>query len=77
MTVRLPVLTNSQMRTFRRCGREHELSYELGYRPAVEADALRFGTLVHLGLESWWRTARNGEATRATLARCSWSAWGT
>ncbi len=43
------------MRTFRRCNREFYYAYSLGYRTVQEAEALRFGTLVHLGLEAWWR----------------------
>lgn len=51
----LPLLTNSQLKTFRRCVREHYLAYDLGYRSLGEAEALRFGSLFHLGLETWWR----------------------
>jgi PD-(D/E)XK nuclease superfamily len=51
----LPLLTNSELKTFRRCVLEHHLSYELGYRGLGEAEALRFGSLFHLGLEAWWR----------------------
>jgi len=60
MTTRLPVLTNSQMRCFRRCQREAELSYELGYRAASDAESLDFGTLVHAGLEHWWQAVQSG-----------------
>jgi len=52
--MKLPVITNSQMKCYRRCPREHFYSYVEGYRPAVEADALRFGSLVHTALEAWW-----------------------
>lgn len=55
MRVRLPVLTNSEQKTFRRCAREHHYAYELGIRPIDEAEALRFGDLIHQGLEAWWR----------------------
>jgi hypothetical protein len=48
------VLTNSQMRCFRRCPREHLYSYVQGYRSTYEAEALRFGTLLHSALEAWW-----------------------
>lgn len=51
----LRLLTNSELKTFRRCVREHHLAYNLGYRPTLEAEALRVGTLVHLGLEAYWR----------------------
>jgi hypothetical protein len=33
---------------------EHHIAYELGYRPVEDADALRFGSLIHLGLEQLW-----------------------
>lgn len=52
----LPVITNSELRTFRRCPREHHYSYRLRRRPRTTSDALRFGTLLHLGLEAWWKT---------------------
>lgn len=52
--MKLKVLTNSEMKTRRRCPREHFLSYVLGYRPRTESEALRFGTRWHLGLEAWY-----------------------
>lgn len=52
----LPLITNSAMTTFQRCAREYQFSYVLGWRPIKTAEALAFGTLVHLGLEAWWRT---------------------
>jgi hypothetical protein len=52
--LRLRVLTNSEMRTRRRCAREHHLAYELGYRPIEDVEHLRFGTLMHGALELWW-----------------------
>lgn len=52
--VRLRVLTNSEQRTFRRCAREHHLAYGMGYRSVSKPEALRFGDLVHVGLEAWW-----------------------
>lgn len=52
----LPLVTNSQLRSFRRCKLQAHYAYELGYRAANEVEALRFGTLLHLGLEAWWRT---------------------
>lgn len=65
MSRHLRVLTNSEMKMRRRCAREHHLSYELGYRPVEDAEALRIGTLVHHGLELWWK----GEPLEAVLAR--------
>jgi hypothetical protein len=52
--VRLPVITNSEVRTFRRCPREWRLAYGLGYRSLHRAEPLRFGNLMHIGLEAWW-----------------------
>src|SRR5215471_17022325 len=50
----LRVVTTSELRTRRRCAREHHIAYELGIRPIESAHALRFGTLIHTGLEAWW-----------------------
>ncbi len=54
--LKLPLLTSSSMKTFRRCPREYQLSYVLWIRPVEDAESLRFGTLVHKGLEVWWQT---------------------
>lgn len=48
------LLTNSAIRTFRRCAREYQLRYALGYRPVTQANEVRFGTLTHKGQEAWW-----------------------
>lgn len=50
----LPLLTTSRLKTARACQRLHRYQYGLGYRPVTDADALRFGTLWHLGMEAWW-----------------------
>jgi hypothetical protein len=52
------VLTPTRLKAFRRCAREHHYLYELGYRPTVEAEALRFGRLMHDALAAWWSTSR-------------------
>lgn len=62
----MELITISRLSAARTCQRLHHYRYELGYRPAVEADALRFGTLVHLGLEAWWK-APNGERLPAMV----------
>lgn len=54
MSVALRVLTNSEMKTRRRCARLHHLRYNLGYKPIEDAATLRFGDLWHQGLEVWW-----------------------
>ncbi len=53
----MDLLTASRIKAFRRCPRLHHLRYGLGYQPATDAEALRFGTLLHRGLEAWWRGA--------------------
>lgn len=53
--MKLPILTQSELRTYRRCAREHALAYRQGLR-SVEPDAapLRFGTAIHQALACWW-----------------------
>ena len=58
----MQLLTNSRAKTARRCLREHHLQYEEGYRGVHVSDALRFGTLWHLGMEGWWRAGLAAEA---------------
>lgn len=65
MPTRLRVLTNSELKTSRRCAREHQLAYELGYRSVTAAHALRFGNLIHAGLEAWWRAVGRLRLTAA------------
>jgi hypothetical protein len=60
-------LTASRMKAFRECARLHHYKYVEGWRPVRESDALRFGTLVHLGLEAWWLAHRAGAAGEAPL----------
>jgi PD-(D/E)XK nuclease superfamily len=55
MSKHLRIVTNSELTCFRRCQREHHFAYELGYRSTADAEALRIGTLVHAGLELWWK----------------------
>lgn len=61
------ILTASRMRAARGCMRLHRYTYELGYRPALTAEALRFGTLVHLGLEAWMRSGMSLEAAHEAM----------
>jgi hypothetical protein len=63
----LPVLSASRLKAARSCQRLHRFQYLDCIRPAVEPDALRFGSLIHAGLEAWWR-APNGERLDAALA---------
>lgn len=56
----MQILTSSRLRTFRECARKHDLAYVQGYRPVRDAEPLRFGTLIHAGLEAWWLAAAGG-----------------
>lgn len=50
----LQLLTNSRRNSFGACHRKHYFEYELGVRPISDAESLRFGTLIHHGLEAWF-----------------------
>lgn len=50
----LRVITQSEQRTFLRCAREHFHAYSQRYRPIEDAETLRFGTLWHEALETYW-----------------------
>lgn len=56
-------ITASRLRTHRRCARLHHLMYGLGYRPVHRAAPLALGTVIHLGIEAWWR----GEGAMADI----------
>lgn len=51
---KLRVITNSELRTARRCSREHYLAYVRGIRPVAEAEPLIDGSAIHAGLAAWW-----------------------
>lgn len=66
----LELLTASRLRTFRDCARLHHYMYNEGWRPTRTAEALRFGSLVHVALEAYWKAimrwqAGSSEPTRA------------
>ena len=65
---KLPIVSNSELSTFRACNRKHHYSYRLGYRPHKKSDPLRFGTLMHLGLEAWWKAVQAAQAVEASHA---------
>lgn len=70
----LQLLTNSRRNSFGSCHRKHYYEYELCVRPISDADSLRFGSLVHYGLEAWFLNIWQGaelalrEAQAAILA---------
>ena len=50
----MQLLTNSRLRVYRECERKHDLAYNRSIRPRQTSETLRFGTLMHLGIEAWW-----------------------
>lgn len=65
---RLPLLTVSSMRSYRSCQRKYFYAYELRRRSVADHDALRFGTVFHVGLETWWKTVDIAQAIAAMRA---------
>lgn len=59
------ILTNSRIRTWRDCRRKHALMYLEGWRPVKQGEALRFGSLIHEGLEAWWADDGSGRLVAA------------
>ncbi len=67
LTDGLPILSASRLKDARLCQRLHRFQYLDGIRPIIEADTLRFGTLIHLALEAWWKAPAD-ERLAAALA---------
>lgn len=63
----MQLLTNSRLRVYRECERKHDIMFRQRIRPVRDGEALRFGSLIHLGLEAWWR----GEGLDGALAAVS------
>lgn len=62
------ILTVSRLRTWRDCRRLHKLKYVDGWRPVVTGEALRWGSLIHAGLEGWWKDDGTGRLVAAVEA---------
>lgn len=60
------VITVSRMRSFNACRRLHSIKYELGYRAIAKSENLTFGSLIHTGLEAWWKSG--GDLSEAIVA---------
>lgn len=56
------LITHSRMAAFRGCERLHQIRYVQGYRALVEREEAAFGTLMHAGLEGWWKAWMVGAA---------------
>lgn len=64
----MELMTNTRTKTARACMRLHFLRYDLGWTSVVEAAALRFGDLFHLGLAGWWLAPTSGRLDAALVA---------
>ena len=60
------LVTISEGRCFQGCARKHHIRYDQGIRPVESAGPLRFGHLIHTGLESWWKS--QGDALQDAFA---------
>lgn len=61
----LQLLTASRMRAFRDCARLEYIRYVERWQPVKESEALRVGTLIHLGLEQWLAARFDGHPDEA------------
>jgi hypothetical protein len=52
--VKLPIVTQSQIRAFRACDRLHHIRYELGYQTVQSVHALEFGKAWDTIMRAWW-----------------------
>lgn len=64
----MKVFSNSRWKTARSCMRQHHYRYTIGMTSVLEAKALRFGSLIHLGLEARWRNLLEGAYEAMLLA---------
>jgi len=73
------LLTASRVSLRHRCPRAEHYRYELGRVSTHEnTNALAFGTAVHAGLESWWRSHQRGDvegALHAAIDAAGIGAW--
>lgn len=56
----IEVITKSRLAVYGQCQRLHDLEYVRGYRPVVESESMAWGSLLHAGLEAWWRAHQRG-----------------
>lgn len=49
------LITESRLQAFRTCPKLHHYQYIERARPVVDKDALTFGSMIHAGLEAWWK----------------------
>jgi PD-(D/E)XK nuclease superfamily len=61
------LLTHSRLSTLRQCQQKERLRYVEGFRPVKTEEALRFGSLMHVGLEAWWMAHKDGHPHEANM----------
>lgn len=54
------ILTISRLKTFRECAQKHHLKYVELWEPTTRPERLAFGTLFHVGVETFWNAIKNG-----------------
>lgn len=54
------VLTISRLKTLRECAQKHHLKYVDLWEPTTRPERLAFGTLFHVGVETFWNAIKNG-----------------
>lgn len=64
----MDLITASRLKDARACLRLDRLRNVECVRPVREDEAARFGTLMHLALEAWWRTSSPADRLDAALA---------
>jgi hypothetical protein len=64
----LPLLSTSSAKSYRACQRKYRYAYVDRRRPIETSHALRFGSLMHVGLETWWKSVDPDAAVAAMYA---------
>ncbi len=69
----LPVVSHSSLTEFRRCPKEYYFSHVMKRVSKYRSYSLRFGDLIHVGLNEWWMSAGTPKEKLicATGALCS------
>lgn len=57
MNIHLPLVSNSEIGVFRSCKRRWKFAYRMLRRGNTTTAALKFGTLMHLGLEAYFKSS--------------------
>lgn len=61
------LITNSRNSAFLTCQKLHQIKYIWGWR-AIASEEMEFGSIMHAGLEEWWKAYMNGDGANAFFA---------